>query len=296
MIGHPQEKSAGNPVLSGEPLSLGTLFRKFPLSIGITWLLVLCETTLLALAPLFIGYAIDGLLAQESKALLNLASLLGALIFIGVTRRIYDTRAYGTIRVELGRELAASASGKSVSTVNARLDMGRELADFLEEDVPRLLSSIVQLSVALVVLWAFHPILSVSALAAGVSVLLIYALVHRRFFNLNGDLNHQMEQQVGVLSSGQPDRLFDHLIRLRKSEVSISDTEAYVFGAMFAVLLSFIIFNLWFVTGNLDITVGRIFSIVSYSWEFVEAAIVLPATLQGWSRLSEITQRINLSC
>jgi len=32
---------------------------------------------------------------------------------------------------------------------------------------------------------------------------------------------------------------------------------------------------------------------VSYSWEFVEAAVMLPMTLQSMTRLAEITQRIN---
>jgi hypothetical protein len=41
------------------------------------------------------------------------------------------------------------------------------------------------------------------------------------------------------------------------------------------------------------ISLGNIFSIVSYSWEFVEAAVTFPMALQGWSRLSEIIQRLN---
>ncbi|MDD9909792.1 MAG: ABC transporter six-transmembrane domain-containing protein [Ahrensia sp.] len=293
MIDEHQITGGSDPALLGARLSLGTLFKRFPLSIGITWLLVLFETALIAFAPLYIGYAIDGLLAQESADLLNLSMLLGTLVVIGVARRIYDTRAYGTIRLELCRAVAAGSKRKSVSITNARLGMGRELADFLEEDVPHLLSSIVHLGVALLVLGSFHPVLLASALSAGFLVLLIYALVHRRFFNLNGDLNFHMERQVGVLSSNQPKRVFVHLTRLRKAEVRISDTEAFTYGAMFAVLVSFIVFNLWFVTGEIEPTAGQVFSIVSYSWEFVEAAIVLPATLQGWSRLSEITQRIN---
>ena len=279
--------------LAGEQLSVWTLVRKFTGSISITWLLALVETSLTAIAPLFIGFAIDGLLAGSKTDLMNLAMLLGTLIVIGVSRRLYDTRAYGTIRVELGKELAARASDNPVSTTNARLDMGRELADFLEEQVPQLLNSVVQLVVALIILWSFHPVLFTSALTTGIAVILIYALVHHRFFKLNGVLNHQTEQQVGVLSSKSAGGLTQHLLKLRSAEVKISDTEAYVYGAIFAVLLGFIIFNLWFATTNIEITVGRIFSIVSYSWEFVEAAIIFPATLQGWSRLSEISRRIN---
>ena len=101
--------------------------------------------------------------------------------------------------------------------------------------------------------------------------------------------NYRLESSPAT----RPKGILAHLAKLRKTEVRISDTEAYVYGAIFTVLLGFIILNLWIATGNLEITVGRVFSIVSYSWEFVDAALVLPATLQGWSRLSEITKRIN---
>ncbi len=73
----------------------------------------------------------------------------------------------------------------------------------------------------------------------------------------------------------------------------LSDTESFLYGAIFIVLLGLVVFNLWSATTVLSITTGTIFSIVSYSLEFVESALVLPVTLQGWSRLSEITKRIN---
>lgn len=38
---------------------------------------------------------------------------------------------------------------------------------------------------------------------------------------------------------------------------------------------------------------GQVFSIVTYSLEFVETAVLLPITLQTLSRLGEISQRLN---
>jgi hypothetical protein len=43
----------------------------------------------------------------------------------------------------------------------------------------------------------------------------------------------------------------------------------------------------------MEITAGRVFSVVAYPREFVESALVLPLTLQSWSRLAEIIDRIN---
>ncbi|MEM8646580.1 MAG: ABC transporter six-transmembrane domain-containing protein [Pseudomonadota bacterium] len=279
--------------LTERRLTIGTLLGTFKGPIAGTWLLTLCETTLMALVPLFIGFAIDGLMGQDTSGLLNLAALLGAILVVAVGRRTYDTRAYGTIRIELGRALAAKAGPDAVSTTNARLGMGRELVDFLEEQVPALLSSFVKLAVALALLYAFHPILFAAAAAAGFMVLLIYSVFHRRFFRLNADLNRQTEKQVSILDTNSSSKVLAHLVRLRRTEVKISDTEALVYGLIFVILLSLVLFNLWFAATTIEITAGRVFAIISYSWEFVEAAIALPATLQGWARLSEIMQRIN---
>lgn len=280
-------------MLTGKPLTVGTLLRKFPRRICMTWVLTLCETALMALIPLLIGFAIDGLLNGDTTALMHLAAVLAGLIVISVIRRIYDTRVFGTIRVELGKALAGRSDGIPVSTLNARLGMGSELVGFLEEEVPALMNSVVQLIISLIVLFAFHPVLSYAALSAGVLMIAIYGGFHGRFYRLNADYNHQTEKQVGILEAKSPEGILSHLNKLRRTEVRLSDTEAFVYGAIFTVLLGFIVFNLWFAATNIETTAGTIFSIISYSWEFVESALVLPITLQGWSRLSEIMERIN---
>lgn len=280
-------------MLKDYELTIATLLQVFRGRIALTWAMILCETTLMALIPLFIGFAIDGLLAGRQQELWHLAGLMGALIAVAVLRRVYDTRVYGTIRVELGKALALRSGGLPVSTLNARLGMSRELVDFLEQILPEAMAGAVQLVVAVIILYAFSPWL---ALAGGVAVLamaLIYALFHRRFYSLNSALNQQTEKQVTILEGRKARPTLVHLLHLRRLEVRLSDTEALLYGAIFIVLLSFILFNLWYAASELEITVGTIFSIISYSWEFVESALALPITLQSWSRLSEIMRRLN---
>lgn len=280
-------------MFDGELLTIRTLLRSYFGRISVTWLLTLIETALMTLIPLFIGFAIDGLLGGDLESLWRLATVLGALIVASVVRRVYDTRAYGTIRVDLGEELIARSGQIRISSQHARLGMARELVDFLEEQVPALMNSVVQLVISFVVLFLFDPMLAYAALGAAVLMIVIYGLFHRRFYRLNADHNQQTEKQVGILEAKMPDKLSGHLQRIRRIEVKLSDTEAYVYGAIFIVLLGFILFNLWFAAINMTTTAGTIFAIISYSWEFVESALILPATLQNWSRLSEIMQRIN---
>jgi hypothetical protein len=48
-------------------LTLWTLVCVFYLRISLTWALTICETALIALVPLFIGFAIDGALLRKSR-------------------------------------------------------------------------------------------------------------------------------------------------------------------------------------------------------------------------------------
>ena len=274
-------------------LDVGMLFREFPRKIAVTWFLVLLENLLWALVPLFIGRAIDALLASQPGALIEIATVMAALIVVAVGARLYDTRAYGTMRVHFGAELVNRIREQPISRVNARLDMSREMVDFLEEHVPELLTSIVQVVVSIAILWSFDVRLGLSGLCAVVGLAVVYGLFHRRFYRLNAELNRQTEKQVSILEQRRHEPLFTHLVKLRRREVRLSDTEAFLYGAIFAGMFGFILANLWFATTIEAITAGMIFVILSYTWELVDSGAALPAVLQQWTRLSEIRERIN---
>ena len=274
-------------------LDVALLFKHFRWRISVTWLLVLIENLLWAFVPLFIGRAIDALLAKQPGALWETASLMGALTIVAVVRRIYDTRCYGTMRVHFGAELVERSAQRPVSQVNARLLMSREMVDFLEAHVPGLLTAIVQVLVSVGILWSFDQRLGYSALITFTALIVLYGLLHKRFFRLNADLNAQTEHQVSVLEQRTRVSLLNHLRKLRRAEIRISDTEALLYGAIFGGMFAFVLVNVWLSSAIPGITVGSIFAILSYSWEFVESGITLPIVLQQWTRLSEIRERLN---
>lgn len=280
-------------MLTDHPLTLGTLFHVFRRRIALTWLIILIETGLVALIPLFIGFAIDGLLAGSDAAFWQLAGMMAALIALAVIRRAYDTRAYGSIRVELGQAQIRRSGEIEVSTLNARIAMGRELVDFLEGTVPEALAGGVQLVLSIGILYAFSPSLALTAATATLAMIAIYAGFHRRFYRLNGALNQQIEKQVRLLERRALRPILAHFLRLRRLEVRLSDAEAFLYGAVFVVLLVMLLCNLKIATSLPETSAGTIFSVVSYSWDFVESALALPVTLQSWTRLSEIMTRIN---
>ena len=147
------------------PLDIALLMKRFRGRIALTWIIVIVENVLLALLPLFIGRAIDALLERRSGALWEISLVMAALILVSVGRRIYDTRAYGTMRVWFGAELVRRSGAGPVSRVNARLDMSREFVDFLEQHVPGLMTAVVQVVVSVAILWHFNVNLGLSALS-----------------------------------------------------------------------------------------------------------------------------------
>jgi ABC-type bacteriocin/lantibiotic exporter with double-glycine peptidase domain len=275
--------------------SLSAIFRIFWRKVGLTWAILTLETALLALIPLMIGRAIDGLLNDQTKQLQELALLFFVLIAVAVLRRVYDTRAYGSIRVAVGAHLNRRHPDLPISARSARQDMARELVDFLEDQAPQVLTAVVEIVVAVILLYIFHFWLAVSAVVALIGINLTYIVFSRRFFRLNADLNQQKEQQVRLLGIRGGLSFVRHLRQMRRHEVRISDTEAIVYGLIYLGLGAFVICNLWLATTVIEPSTGDIFSIVTYSFTLLEASVVLPTALQAITRLSEITQRINRS-
>ncbi len=278
--------------LTGD-IGFRSIVQAFRKQITTTWLILLLENILLAFVPLTIGYAIDGLMAARMDELFIMGGILALLGLLAVIRRLYDTRVYGTIRLQLGLSVQQASADIKVSKQNARLDMSGELVDFLEEEAPELITAVIQILISLFVLFLFDVSLGVSAMCVVICMVTLYSFFHNHFYRINAHLNAQTEHQVDILGSRSRLSVFKHLRALRDYKVKLSDTEAYMYGGIFLMQIAFITTNLFLGTQIPEITAGKIFSIATYSWEYVEAALMLPIALQSWSRLSEITARIN---
>ncbi|MCO7224581.1 ABC transporter six-transmembrane domain-containing protein [Pleionea sp. CnH1-48] len=276
-----------------QPINLSAVISLAPVKVSMTWLMVIIENIMLMLLPLFLGYAIDDVLNQSTERVVSFAALLLGLVVVGVLRRFYDTRAYGDIRVRLAHKVEQNLRSAPISTKNARLTMSRELVDFLEEDLPTLMTALVQLVATVLILATFHLYFALSVLSAGILMLLLYSLFHQTFTTLNGELNDQLEQQVSILGSLSLSAIRNHFVQLKRCEIKLSDTEALVYGLIFTLLFAALLGNLMMISLLNSPTTGQVFSIFSYSLEFVESAVMLPVALQTLSRLEEISSRLN---
>nr|WP_220495700.1 ABC transporter six-transmembrane domain-containing protein [Oceanospirillum sediminis] len=101
------------------------------------------------------------------------------------------------------------------------------------------------------------------------------------------------EQQVSIIRQNNKRQLFSFLRQSSQVEVRLSDIETFTYGLIFLLPFGYIIFNLWHTSAMGNMAPDMIFILITDSWEYTEAAIMMPVSLQSLTRLNEITHRIN---
>ena len=271
-------------------MSLAKIFRRFRLRISLTFLLVLVEGLLAILFPLFIGYAINDTMDGTPKGMILLAGLGVASLLFGSLRRFLDSRFYAHIFRELGQELG-SEEASPLSEQTARLNMLGELVEFFENSIPQIVMSLLGLGGILFILATLDLRIFVGCLMLLLMVLVVYAMSKRKTLQFNAGYNDATEQQVNVLASKNQVSLNNHLAKVMKWNIKLSDLETVNFAIVWLLVIGLLVLAIgWAVQhGN----VGFVFALVMYVFQYTESVVTLPYFYQQWLRLQEISARLN---
>ncbi len=276
-------------------ISLAALLRRFKKPISLTMALVLAESTLGLLFPLFIGFAINGLLVQSYNGVAALGGLGALALAVGTWRRYYDTRAYARIYEELGNELVASEQQKDVqvSAVVARTSMLTEFVEFLENSMPSIVSSSIGLVGTLAILASLNVAVFVACMALFLAMLVLYWLTGPRNMALNRGYNDELERRVSVLESQNPSEINSHFRSLMTWNIKLSDLETANYGLIWVGVIGLFVFAPISVIQGGVTNYGMVFSILMYVFQFIESVTLLPLFIQQIIRLKEIAGRLS---
>ena len=270
---------------------MSMLLRRFVGRIALTFFLIVLESAGWILFPLVIGRAIDGILADSWHGLYELAILGVAAMAIAILRRVVDSRAYARIYATLGEELVGRQSESSTSTKTARLGMLREIVEFLENSLPELMTNVLQLAGVVLILSTLNlPIFGGCVVVIGVTVA-VYVLTGRLTTRFNRRYNDQYEQQVDAAESGDAARVGRHIRDMIRWNVKLSDLEAANFGIVWLFMIALLVFSIGAAAEDV-VEYGKVFAIVMYVFQFMEAVMSLPLYYQQWLRLREISGRL----
>ena len=270
---------------------MSMLLKRFAGRISLTLLLIVLESAGWILFPLVIGRAIDGILANSWHGLYELAILGIAAMGIAILRRIVDSRAYARIYAKLGEELVAGQSGSTTSTKTARLGMLREIVEFLENSLPELILNVLQLAGVVLILSTLDLPIFVGCVVVICVTVAVYVLTGRLTTRFNRNYNDQYEQQVDAVESGDAARVGSHIRDMMRWNIKLSDLEAANYGIVWLFMIALLVFSIGAAADNI-VEYGKVFAIVMYVFQFMEAVMSLPLYYQQWLRLREISGRL----
>lgn len=253
--------------------------------------LVLIDAGLLVLFPLFIGYAIDDALVKTYNGAVYLGLLGLATLLIGAFRRFYDSRFYARLYEKLGAQIGDREDLNS-TTKSAHLRLLNEVVEFFENSLPQLVNSTIGLIGTLIIIATLNMKILAGCGIVLLIVVLVYGLSVKKTIRYNAGYNDELERQVDMLEGHQPVLLRNHLRKLMKWNIRLSDLETINFSVVWLFMMAFLVLSIVIAINDGITSYGAVFALVLYLFQFIETAIVMPLFYQQWLRLKEITGRL----
>lgn len=254
--------------------------------------LVLFEAAAILLLPLVIGFAIDGLIDGHYTGVWQLTAVGFGILISGSLRRLYDTRLYSKIYVDISTKIAEKDKKSDTSTLNARVLMLKELVEFFENSFPELIVSLIGLVGTVAILYALDFQIFLGCLAALLLIIIVFALSSKRTTNLNHHFNNTLEKQVEAIENRHKKPIRGFMTDLMRWNIKLSDLETLIFGIIWLGMTALIVFSVVEATGDGTLKAGAVMSIVMYVFQFAEGTGMLPLYYQQYLRLQEISSRL----
>lgn len=276
-------------------VSLPALIWRFKLRISLTMLLVVAEAVAWLFFPLMLGFAIDGLLADDYTGVVGLALLSLAALALGAGRRFYDTRAYSGIYSVVATEMVERERARKTgdSAVAARANLLVEFIEFMENSMPMIVSGVIGVVGTLLIIAGIDLSIFIGCLLVVGLTVATYTLTGRLNLRLNKGYNDQLEHQVQAISSFSLAGVARHFRALMRWNVRLSDLETVNYSVIFLGMAALLVYAPVSLIGGGMLEVGIVFAAIVYVFQFIEDLGQMPLYLQQLIRLQEITRRLS---
>jgi ABC-type multidrug transport system fused ATPase/permease subunit len=268
--------------------------RQFRWRIVLTYTLTFIEDLLELSYPWATGVAIDGLLEHDYKTAAPIVVAWTLRSAMGCFRQMYDTRLYTSVYNSIVSEtiLRQRAAGIHSTSVAARSAMSRDFVTFFEKDVPVVVTSIIGIIGSAVILFYYDLVIGAVTASLFIPVYLINRGYVRRSLMLNEGLNDQLEREVQIIETVEPEAIHHHFEQVRCWRVKLSDAEAYNWTTVEVLSILAFVAVLARATYLPTIETGEIFAILVYVWRLMESLDHVPQVVQQVTRLQDIRRRI----
>lgn len=278
-----------------ERVSVLGLVKRYRWRVAVTFFLVLLEAVGWLLFPLFLGFAVNSLIDDSLAGVIALTALGATALVVGSIRRLYDTRAYAHIYVEIADEMVAREkhAGSEISTVTARSNLLREFVEFLENSMPEIVNNVIGVVGTLIILGGINRGVFLAALGLLVVVVVTYWVTSGANFRLNKGYNDELERQVDTLKNGGRVGVRSHFERLMRWNIRLSDLETGNYAVFFTGVIA-LLFCAPIALATDGVSVGVAIAGLMYVFQYMESLAAMPLFIQQVIRLREISKRLEM--
>jgi len=276
-------------------VSVKSLMGRYRLRISFTLILVLLETLLGLLFPLFIGASINGLLEQRTTELFYLGGLGVSMLMIGSARRFFDTRAYANIYTTIATETVQREQNKEkpLSVITARVHLLTEFVEFLENSFPIIVESCIGVVGVLMIILSLNVSVFLACLGLLGLIVVIYLVSGKWNFRFNQQYNDALERQLDVLSNQPLSGIEKHFKSVMTWNIHLSDLETVNYAILWLGIILVLMYSPVAVIDSGIINFGLVFSTMMYVFQYIDSLVALPLLAQQVIRLQEISKRLS---
>ncbi len=216
---------------------------------------------------------------------------------ISVYKKIYDTKIFSKIYNDLVLKIIEKRQKNKVSItkINARVELLKQIIDFFEIDFPFFVKSLIAIFGSLILLYMYNSKLLLVSIIIVIPSLLINFFYAKKIEIATHICNNQFEQQLEILENGDKTAQQVYFQELREYNIRKSTLEALNFGFLEIFVLLMILMSLFILCKTENLNYGSIiasYGIVlrlAYSFDFIPHLTTKIATLK------DITNRIYFS-
>lgn len=264
------------------------------LGLSLTYALMILENICAVIYPFAIGVAVDGVINNNPSMIFYFVALWLFHLAIGSFRHVYDTHIFTKIYNEMAIGAIANLKDNRVedSKIAARISLARELTEFMQIEVPAIVTAVVVFSGSITMLFFYDLWIGFLALACFIPAAMINFWFFNKSFELNERLNDQIEKEISIISSLKKSVIGHHFKALRLSQIKISNAEAKTWGAI-EIVLCLLVVAVLLRLGNIEhITAGFIYTALSYLWNIYDEILQVPNIVQNLARALDISERL----
>ena len=260
----------------------------------LTFALVLAENGLFLAYPIFAGFVINAIIQGNTLNALIYALFVLIAWLVGAIRRRVDTQVFANIYAKLAVNVIMNEkqNAKDDSAIIARVALSREFVNFFETHFPMFFTSVISIIGSAFMLIFVEPKVAVACFA----VMTFFLIFLPRYIKKNDDLylrlNDRLEKEAKVIGVFNKSTLNRHYDVVSKFRIAISNREAmsyFIIGISASLLFLVAII----VLSSQQTNAGRIYSVMTYIWNFVISLDDSPKLIEEFSNLKDIGKRIN---